>query len=148
MSAFEGLAGLDRRRIWEGIHARVVHGEQMTLGVVELDPGAVALEHSHPHEQLGIVLSGSARFTIGDETKELGAGDLYVIPGGVIHTAEAGPEGVVVIDVFTPLREEWHDAESAEPGRAALARVDESRPRTRRRRCSRGGAFAARSSQA
>ena len=115
MSGFEDLGGLDRRRIWEGIHARVVHGERMSLGVVELDPGAVALEHSHPHEQFGLVLSGSIRFTIGDETRELGPGDLYVIPGEVPHTAEAGPEGTVVIDVFSPVREEWRTAESAEP---------------------------------
>jgi quercetin dioxygenase-like cupin family protein len=104
-----------RQRIWDGIHARSVHGEHMTLGVVELDPGAVAPEHSHPHEQFGLILEGSAVFRIGDETKELGPGSFYVIPGDTPHMAEAGPDGTVLIDVFSPVREEWREAEAAEP---------------------------------
>ena len=107
-----------RQRIWDGINARNVHGERMTLGVVELDPGAVAPEHSHPHEQFGVVLSGSVLFRIGDETKELRPGSVYVIPANVPHTAEAGPGGTVLIDVFSPVREEWQaapPANSAEP---------------------------------
>ncbi|MBA2615327.1 MAG: cupin domain-containing protein [Actinobacteria bacterium] len=115
MGAFARLGSLDRQRIWAGIHARMVHGERMTLGVVELDPGAAAPEHAHAHEQVGLVLSGSVRFTIGDETRELRQGDVYVIPSDVSHTAEAGPEGTALIDVFSPVREEWRAAETAEP---------------------------------
>ena len=115
MSAFSKLTELDRQRVWDGIHARMVHGEQMTFGVVELDPGAVAPEHAHPHEQHGLVLDGSVRFRIGDEVKELRAGDFYVIPGHVAHEAEAGSDGTVLIDVFTPIREEWRAAETVEP---------------------------------
>jgi quercetin dioxygenase-like cupin family protein len=114
VSAFSELSELDRQRVWDGIHARMVHGDEMTLGIVELDPGAVAPEHAHPHEQFGVVLEGSVRFRVGDETKELGAGDLYVIPGHVPHEAEAGSEGTVLIDVFTPIREEWRAAETVE----------------------------------
>ncbi len=115
MSAFDHVDTMMRQRIWEGIHSRSVHGERMTLGVVELDPGAVAPEHRHPHEQFGLILSGSAVFRIGDETKELGPGSTYVIPPNEPHTAEAGAEGTVLIDVFSPVREEWRAAEAGEP---------------------------------
>ena len=46
-----------------------MEGEKLTLGVLELDPGAVAADHSHPNEQLGLVLAGSMTLRIGDETR-------------------------------------------------------------------------------
>ena len=115
MSAFDDLARLGPLPIWHGIAARVVEGEQLTLAVVELDPGAVAREHSHANEQLGIVLSGAMTFRIGDETRELGPGDLYTIPSNVPHEATAGPDGAVVIDVFAPPRRDWDALEPGEP---------------------------------
>ena len=87
MSGFNNLRELSLRQIWDGIHARVISGERLSLGVVELDPGAVARQHSHEHEQLGIVLSGTITFRIGDETRELGPGDTWTIPSNVVHEA-------------------------------------------------------------
>jgi hypothetical protein len=47
MSAFDSLSSLDLQRIWEGVHGRAVHGERITLGLIELDPDSVVPEHSH-----------------------------------------------------------------------------------------------------
>ena len=113
MSAFDDISGLGPLPIWEGIVARTVSGEELTLAVVELDSGAVAREHSHPNEQLGMVLSGSMTFRVGDETRELGPGETWTIPANVPHEATAGPEGAVVIDVFAPPRADWN---ALEPG--------------------------------
>ncbi len=115
MSGFDDLRDLPLRQIWDGIHARVISGDRLLLGVVELDPGAVAREHSHEHEQLGIVLSGTITFRIGDETRELGPGETWTIPSNVPHEATAGPEGCVVLDVFAPVRQDWVDLAPAEP---------------------------------
>jgi quercetin dioxygenase-like cupin family protein len=52
--AFADLSSLDLQRIWEGVHVRVVHGDRITLGVIELDANSVVPEHSHEHEQLGM----------------------------------------------------------------------------------------------
>ncbi len=87
----------------------------MTLAVVELDPGAIAAEHVHEAEQHGIVLSGELRFRVGDEERLLRPGGTWRILSGVPHSAVAGPEGAVVIDVFTPRREDWHALGSLEP---------------------------------
>jgi quercetin dioxygenase-like cupin family protein len=111
MSAFDDLARLGPLPIWEGIVARAVSGEELTLAVVELDPGAIAREHSHANEQLGIVLTGSMTFRVGDETRELGPGGTWTIPGNTPHEAIAGPEGAVVIDVFAPPRADWSELE-------------------------------------
>jgi quercetin dioxygenase-like cupin family protein len=115
MAAFGDVRGLPLRRIWDGIHARLVNGERLSLGVVELDPGAVVQEHHHEHEQLGMVLRGAMMFRIGDETRQVGPGETWTIPSNVPHEATAGPEGAVVIDVFAPVREDWAILDPAEP---------------------------------
>jgi quercetin dioxygenase-like cupin family protein len=110
VSAFGSLSSLDLQRIWEGVHGRSIHGERLTLGVIELDADSVVPEHSHEHEQLGICLSGSLVFRVGDESRELGPGETWTIPGGVPHEVHVGPEGAVVLDVFAPTRDDWRDA--------------------------------------
>ena len=72
MRSFGDIAGRGPIRIWDGVLARTIEGEQLSLAVVELDPGSVVREHSHENEQLGFVGSGSVTFRIGDETRELG----------------------------------------------------------------------------
>lgn len=114
MSAFAGVSSLDLQRIWDGVHLRAVHGERITLGVIELDPGSVVPEHSHEHEQLGMCLSGSLVFRVGDESRELRAGETWSIPGGVPHEVHVGPDGAVVVDVFGPTRDDWLDAATVE----------------------------------
>ena len=107
MSAFDDVRSIVPRKVWEGITARAVHGERLTLAVVELEPGAIAETHSHDHEQLGLVLRGSIRFRVGDEERELGPGETWEIPSNTPHRAEAGPDGATVLDLFAPPRSEW-----------------------------------------
>jgi quercetin dioxygenase-like cupin family protein len=115
VSAFKELRSIEPHEVWERIVARSVHGDRATLAIVELEPGAHAREHSHEHEQFGLVLEGTIDFRIGDERRALGPGATYVIPSNVPHEAIAGPEGTVVVDVFAPVRAEWRDMEPAAP---------------------------------
>jgi quercetin dioxygenase-like cupin family protein len=117
VGAFEDLAAIPPQGIWERIAARSLHGAELTLSVVELDPGAVVAEHSHPNEQLGIVLRGSMDFRVADERRELGPGGTWLIPAHTPHEATAGPDGAVVIDVFAPVRDDWKGLEPEEPRR-------------------------------
>ena len=110
MSAFDSVSSLALQRIWESVHVRVVHGERITLGVIELDANSVVPEHSHEPEQLGMCLAGSLSFRVGDETREIGPGDTWSIPSNVPHEVHVGPDGAVVIDVFAPTREDWREA--------------------------------------
>lgn len=114
MSTFGDLGSTDAQRIWDGVAARSVHGERLTMSVVELDPGAVVGEHRHDNEQLGIVISGSITFRVGDERQELGPGGTWRIPSDTPHEATAGPEGAVVIDIFAPVREDFRRLEPLE----------------------------------
>ena len=116
MSGFDDVRRIVPRKVWDGITARAVHGERLTMAVVELEPGAIAEEHSHEHEQLGLVLRGSIRFRIGSEERELGPGETWEIASLTPHRAEAGPHGATVLDLFAPPRSEWAGAEAGEPG--------------------------------
>jgi quercetin dioxygenase-like cupin family protein len=115
MSFFKPLADLPPQDIWKGVVARTVEGERMSFAIVELGPDSVVDEHQHPNEQIGIVLSGTMSFTIGGETRSLNAGDIYNIPGGVKHHVKAGPDGAVVVDVFSPVRADWGRFEKRAP---------------------------------
>src|SRR3954465_423066 len=98
-------------RIWDGIAARAVHGELVSFAVIELDPGSTVPEHLHENEQLGVLASGTMRFRIGDETRELEPGATWCIPGKVPHEVEAGPDGAVAVEVFAPRRDDWRGLE-------------------------------------
>ena len=115
MGGFANLPEIGPQAIWEGVVVRAVHGERLTLGVVELEPNSLVPEHSHDNEQLGMVLSGSLTFRIGGESRELGPGGTWRIPSDAPHEVTAGPEGAVVIDVFAPPRNDWNAVEHAPP---------------------------------
>ncbi len=80
--------------------------ERMMLIEVVFEDGAVVPLHSHPHEQVGYLVSGRVLFELGDERRELSAGDSWLVPGDVPHQVTA-LERSVAIDVFTPPREEY-----------------------------------------
>ena len=110
MSAFGNVSSLELQRIWDGVHGRVVHGDRITLGVIELEANSIVPEHNHEHEQLGMCLSGSLVFRVGEESRELGPGETWSIPSNVPHEVRVGPQGAVVIDVFAPARDDWREA--------------------------------------
>ena len=90
-----------------GINAKTFWGEQMLAAVVDLDANVHLPLHSHPHEQLGIVIEGQIEFSVAGEVKVLKPGEVYVIPGGVEHEARTFDQPVKVLDVFSPVREEY-----------------------------------------
>ena len=90
-----------------GIRARVVHGDQLSLSLVEIDPDADLPAHDHPNEQAGWVLDGELHFTVEGEPHTVRTGEAYLLRGGVKHGARAGPQGCRVLDVFAPVRSDY-----------------------------------------
>ena len=120
MSAFDRLDDMGPIDIWEGVIARSVDGAACSIGIVELDPDSHVPEHSHANEQLGLVIRGSVTFRVGDEERELGPGDTWNIRPDVPHEVHTGPEGAVVIDVFSPPRADWQALERLSPQSSKL----------------------------
>jgi quercetin dioxygenase-like cupin family protein len=96
-----------RHTIFPGVTVRTCSAEKLMLSVAEMEPHAIVQEHSHPHEQVGIVLQGRAIFIIGGEQKTLQAGDLFRIPGHVPHRVIALEQPFKALDVFYPIREDY-----------------------------------------
>jgi quercetin dioxygenase-like cupin family protein len=93
----------------EGVSGRPLFGDAAMLNLIRFEPGATVPLHSHPHEQLGIVLEGMQALVVDGEAHELGPFEAYVLPGGVEHSAYCGSEGALVLDVFTPVREDYEE---------------------------------------
>ena len=65
------------------------HGEKMgapfSAYVVNAKPGQGPPLHTHPYVEVAFTLEGSATMTVGDETREVKAGAVVVIPAGTPH---------------------------------------------------------------
>jgi unsaturated pyranuronate lyase len=101
------LEDCSRHDIFPGVQIHTTAGEKMLLSFVEFAPHAVVEPHSHPHEQMGLLLEGDLTFVIGGESHVVRPGEMWRIPGGVIHSATAGDQPVKALDVFYPIREDY-----------------------------------------
>ena len=90
-----------------GVTAKIFSGEKLMFSLVTLAPDAIVPTHTHPHEQVGMMVSGTMEFTIAGETRVLSGNAMYLVPGGMPHAAKAGPGGAVALDAFAPPREEY-----------------------------------------
>lgn len=90
-----------------GCRMRTPFGEHLMLSYLEMDAGAEVPMHAHPHEQGGMLLRGRLQLTIGDETRLVEAGAMFLIPPNVPHRAVAFDGPAVVLDVFSPVREDY-----------------------------------------
>jgi unsaturated pyranuronate lyase len=113
-SQFVSLSELRRFTLAEGVTAQAMFGEGAMLNLVELTPGARVPRHSHPHEQLGVVLRGELTLETVDGGHVLRPMDAFALPGEIEHGAVAGPEGALVLDVFQPVREDYRSAATAD----------------------------------
>ncbi|HLJ60538.1 MAG TPA: cupin domain-containing protein [bacterium] len=104
---FTSLNALPGKEIAKGVTMRPLAGAHVMISCVDLSPDSTVALHSHPHEQLGVVLEGQIEMQIGEERRALRPGDAYVIPGGTRHAARASGGPARVLDVFYPLREEY-----------------------------------------
>jgi quercetin dioxygenase-like cupin family protein len=94
------------REVAPGVQLRVLaHGEATLMAEFRLAAGHELPVHAHPHEQTGYLVSGHIRLHIGDESRELGPGDSWCVPGGVDHRADIH-EDAVAVEVWSPVRED------------------------------------------
>jgi quercetin dioxygenase-like cupin family protein len=84
---------------------RKVTGDQMLLAKIHLAKGCKVDLHSHESEQMGVVLSGHLRWTLGGDsprTVDIRGGETIHLPANVPHGVEA-LEDSDVIDVLSPV---------------------------------------------
>jgi quercetin dioxygenase-like cupin family protein len=61
------------------------HDAPFSAYIVNAPPGKGPPLHTHPYVEVGFIIEGTARFTIGSETREAKAGSVVVIPANAPH---------------------------------------------------------------
>ena len=107
MRYFCDLENREAKEVVPGVRIRTFWGSEVLLSIADLDADVTMPVHSHPHEQAGTVLSGELELTIEGESRLIRPGDTFIIPGGVEHGAKTGDIPTRVLDVFSPVREDY-----------------------------------------
>ena len=84
------------------------YDDNIMMVKVRFDPGAVGTPHKHFHSQTTYVAEGRFEFTVGDEKKVVSEGDVVYMEGNIVHETKCLEAGML-IDVFSPLREDFLD---------------------------------------
>jgi quercetin dioxygenase-like cupin family protein len=90
-----------------GIERRMAVGDRLMICRLRFDPFVVTPVHRHTHEQMTMVERGRVRFFIEGEERIAGPGDVLHFPSGTEHGATMMGEEVVLVDIFTPIREDF-----------------------------------------
>ena len=94
-------------RVAEGIERQLFWGDRVMVCRLRIAPHTVTPVHSHPHEQITMVERGRVRYVVDGQELVLTQGDLLHLPSGIAHGATMLDEEVVLIDVFSPVREDF-----------------------------------------
>ena len=93
--------------IAEGIDRQMIVGQNIMICRLRFDPFVITPPHQHPHEQLTLVMQGKVKFILGDEERIVSAGDTLHFPSNHWHGATMLDEEVVLLDIFSPIREDF-----------------------------------------
>ncbi len=110
------IYNLSEKMEWEdvapGMKRKIMGFDDKIMMVkVHFDKGGVGVRHKHHHSQTTYIVSGKFEVSVGDDKKELNGGDGFYIPPDIEHGAVCLEEGIL-IDVFSPIREDFMDGES------------------------------------
>lgn len=90
-----------------GIKRQMVVGQNLLMCRFTFEPFLVTAEHTHPHEQMTLVVKGKVKFIIEGEARIVAPGDVLHFPPHNRHGATMLDEEVVLIDIFSPIREDF-----------------------------------------
>jgi quercetin dioxygenase-like cupin family protein len=98
---------IPRESLGSGVERQMIYGETLMICRLTFPPGTMTTAHRHVHEQLTIVERGRVRFTLGADERVFGPGDILLFPSGFWHGATMLDEEVVLLDIFSPIREDF-----------------------------------------
>jgi glyoxylate utilization-related uncharacterized protein len=90
-------AGMSRRGIVFGDVMLALHGAGAGL-----EPPA----HTHPNDQIAIMIKGRMLMEVAGETRVMAPGEFAFVPRNVEHRIQTLDEDALVLDVFLPARED------------------------------------------
>ena len=90
------------------VSRRYITADRVTVAQFHLKRGGVVPRHSHEQAQITCVMSGALEFVINGLQVVVSSGEVAQIPSWVEHEVRV-LEDTVVIDVFSPVRQDWID---------------------------------------
>jgi quercetin dioxygenase-like cupin family protein len=93
-----------------GITMRGFRGDKVLVTYNVLTPDLTPGPHSHPFDQIFMLINGRVKLHVEDQVFDCGPGTVVRIPPNAVHWAEApSPEDgpAINIDVFGPAREDY-----------------------------------------
>jgi quercetin dioxygenase-like cupin family protein len=90
-----------------GAHSHIMTGEKMTLSFAHLEAGSYFPVHTHPYEQMMVVLKGELDAVLEGKLYRMGPGDVIFFPEGLVHGAQMRDVDCEILDVFTPARPDY-----------------------------------------
>jgi unsaturated pyranuronate lyase len=100
------LNSVKAKEIVPGYFAKFIHSNSMTIAYWNIKAGSSLSAHSHPHEQISLVLSGEFELTVDGKPYLLQADHSYVIPSDVSHSGKAITD-CKIVDTFYPVRDDY-----------------------------------------
>ena len=100
------LNSVEEKEIVPGYFAKFIHSENMTIVYWNIKAGSALPAHSHPHEQISLVLSGEFELTVDEKSFVMKANHCYSIPSGVSHSGKAITD-CKIVDTFYPVRDDY-----------------------------------------
>lgn len=100
-------------RPWEqmpdGTRRKAYFNDRLTVMLFEIGgPQSGPMKtHHHPHDQITYVIEGTARVKVGDDIRIVGPGSVYIAPSNVEHGAQVLSKRLVLLETFTPTREDF-----------------------------------------
>ncbi|AJR06665.1 cupin domain-containing protein [Photobacterium gaetbulicola] len=93
----------------DGIKRKIVgHTEDLMAVHLEFAKGAIGHPHAHDiHDQIGYVVEGSFEAEVDGEKRVLKKGDAYIAAKLAVHGAVALEEGSILLDMFSPVRQDF-----------------------------------------
>jgi quercetin dioxygenase-like cupin family protein len=85
----------------EGTVRKTWVGDNVVLTRVVVRANSCGKPHSHPSEQVSMILRGGAKVTMGNAQTIAKAGSIVHIPGNTVHVFEILGEETEIIDVYT-----------------------------------------------
>ena len=105
-------AEIKEEKLNDKITRKLAVGKNEMIGRLHLQKGAVVPPHKHVAEQITMVMSGALKFTIDGKDTTVLAGEVFIIPPNVVHSAVALEESDD-LDAFSPLRVDWLTGDDA-----------------------------------
>lgn len=91
----------------EGSNSHLIRGSNVMLSFLTMKAGSVFDLHSHPEEQIMVVLEGYCDEVIEDRMYRVGPGDVLRLPPNVRHGAFLRDVDCRAVDIFSPARSDY-----------------------------------------